>query len=158
MSLGNEKGCDITVFNEIGDCFTTGICFGFLTNFAKGFAYVKTKRFKSGFIMVRDRAPLMGGMIGVWGTLYHVFYCILKNYRKTGDLSNIVYSGFLVSVVMNIRTSGLKAALESGIISGMFLLIICGIIQAQNEALKKRQTMQQNIEYTKAVNEKNRKL
>ncbi len=151
-----DKGCDITIFNEIGDCFTTGIVFGGLWNFAKGFSYVPKNRFKAGIFMVRDRAALMGGSIGVWGTLYHLIYCGIKMYRQTSDIVNVVYSGFLVSVIINIRSSGFKAAFQSGIGTGLFLLIICGMLQGQAEAKKKHDIMRQNIEYSKNINAKNR--
>ncbi len=69
---------------------------------------------------------------------------------------NVVYSGFLVSVIINIRSSGFKAAFQSGIGTGLFLLIICGMLQGQAEAKKKHDIMRQNIEYSKNINAKNR--
>jgi len=150
-----DKGCDITIFNEIGDCFTTGIAFGVLWNFFKGFAIgVPKHRLKSGILLLRDRACLTGGFLGAWGTLYQIFYCSFKSYRKQTDILNLLYAGFSVSFVMNIRSSGFRAALESGIWSGCFLLIISGLIQVQLDANKK-ENLRKNIEYTKKINSNN---
>jgi hypothetical protein len=132
------------------------MAFGCVWNFFKGFAAVPNNRWRTGIQLLRDRAPLMGGSIGVWGTLYQIFYCSIKSYRKKTDIANVLYSGFLVSTVINIRSSGLRVAIESGIWSGIFLLIICAMLQVQIEANKKKETLRKNIEYTKQVNEQNR--
>src|SRR5690349_11652475 len=105
----SQTKCDITIFNNIGNSFSTGIILGALWNFPKGLILSERgKKLRGALVLVRDKAPMMGGFIGAWGLMFSVFECGFRRYRGKDDLNNLVYAGFAVAFSLNLRSLGPK--------------------------------------------------
>ena len=124
MSSMNTVPCPGRIFVDLGDAFATGACLGSIWYFAKGAYYsVRKERMRGGLQLVASRAPILGGSFAMWGCIFSISSCGMVYLRQREDPINSVVAGFTTGFVLAIR-GGLRNAMRSGIIGGLFLGII----------------------------------
>jgi import inner membrane translocase subunit TIM17 len=148
----NTVPCPGRIMIDLGDGFSTGCCLGALWYFVKGSYYaVRRERIKGGLLLLRSRAPILGGSFAMWACIFSVSSCFMVYLRQREDPINSVIAGFSTGFVLAIR-GGLRNAFRSALIGGLFLGIIEGIMVILQQYQKRTQIIQENsavIKYKK---------
>jgi import inner membrane translocase subunit TIM17 len=140
----NTVPCPGRIFNDLGDAFATGTALGTIWYFAKGAYYsVRKERVRGGIQLVANRAPILGGSFAMWGCIFSISNCCMVYLRNREDPINSVVAGFTTGFVLAIR-GGIRNAMRSAIIGGLFLGIIEVIMVIYQQWDKKRQIVEQN--------------
>jgi len=98
--------------------------------------------------LLRSRAPILGGSFGMWACIYSLSCCTMVYIRKREDAINSVIAGFSTGFILAIR-GGLRNALRSGVIGGLFLGIIETVMIVYAQKQRRDQIIQQNKEVKK---------
>jgi import inner membrane translocase subunit TIM17 len=148
----NTVPCPGRIITDLGDGFSTGCALGAIWYFIKGSYYaVRRERVKGGLMLLRSRAPILGGSFAMWACIFSISSCIMVYIRQREDPFNSVVAGFSTGFVLAIR-GGLKNAVRSAIIGGLFLGIIESIMVMHQQYQKRQQILEENkmiIKYKK---------
>jgi import inner membrane translocase subunit TIM17 len=140
----NTVPCPGRIIIDLGDGFSTGCCMGALFYFLKGSYYaVRRERIKGGMMLLRSRAAILGGSFAMWACIFSVSSCIMVHIRHREDPFNSVIAGFSTGFVLAIR-GGLRNALRSAMVGGLFLGIIEGIMVIHQQYQKRSEFMMKN--------------
>ncbi len=140
----NTIPCPGRIIVDLGDGFSTGCALGAVWYFIKGSYYaVRRERIKGGLMLVRSRAPILGGSFGMWACIFSVSCCGMVYLRQREDPFNSVVAGFTTGFVLAIR-GGMRNAFRSAIIGGLFLSIIEGMMIMHQQYQKKKQVIEEN--------------
>jgi import inner membrane translocase subunit TIM17 len=140
----NTVPCPGRIIIDLGDGFSTGCALGALWYFVKGSYYaVRRERIKGGLMLLRSRAPILGGSFAMWACIFSVSSCIMVYIRQREDPINSVIAGFSTGFVLAIR-GGFRNAFRSAIIGGLFLGIIEGMM-VMHQQYQKRSQVQEEI-------------
>jgi mitochondrial import inner membrane translocase subunit TIM17 len=145
----NTVPCPGRIIIDLGDGFSTGCALGALWYFVKGSYYaVRRERIKGGLMLLRSRAPILGGSFAMWACIFSVSSCIMVYIRQREDPINSVIAGFSTGFVLAIR-GGFRNAFRSAVIGGLFLGIIEGIMVIHQQWQKRKQIVEENKMITK---------
>ena len=137
MSM-NHTPCPGRIISELGDGFSIGAILGSIWYMVKGSYYsVPKERLKGGLILVRKRAPILGGAFAMWAGLFCTTSCIMVYIRQKEDAINSIVGGAATGFVLAIR-GGVRKAIGPAIFGGVFLGVI-EVIGALFIAYNKRQ-------------------
>ncbi len=140
----NTVPCPGRIIIDLGDGFSTGCALGAIWYFIKGSYYaVRRERIKGGLMLLRSRAPILGGSFGMWACVFSISCCIMVRIRQREDPFNSVIAGFMTGFVLAIR-GGLRNAFRSAMIGGVFLGIVEGIMIIHQQWQKKKQIVEEN--------------
>lgn len=140
----NTVPCPGRIIVDLGDGFSTGCALGAIWYFIKGSYYaVRRERIKGGLMLLRSRAPILGGSFAMWACIFSVSSCIMVYIRQREDPFNSVIAGFSTGFVLAIR-GGLKNAMRSAIIGGLFLGIIECLMVMHQQYQKRKQIVEEN--------------
>lgn len=140
----NTVPCPGRIIIDLGDGFSTGCALGAIWYFVKGSYYaVRRERIKGGLMLLRSRAPILGGSFCMWACIFSVSSCCMVYLRQREDPINSVIAGFTTGFVLAIR-GGLRNACRSAVIGGLFLGIIEGIMVMHQQYQKRKQIIDEN--------------
>ncbi len=123
MSM-NHIPCPGRIVTELGDGFSIGAVLGSIWYFTKGCYYsVPKERLKGGLVLVRQRAPILGGAFCMWAGIFSATSCIMVYIRKKEDPINSIVGGAATGFILAIR-GGFRRALPQAIFGGLFLGVI----------------------------------
>ena len=70
---------------------------------------VRRERLRGGLLLLRSRAPILGGSFGMWACIYSLSCCTMVYIRKREDAINSVIAGFstgfILAIICNLRVS-----------------------------------------------------
>jgi import inner membrane translocase subunit TIM17 len=145
----NTVPCPGRIVIDLGDGFSTGCVLGALWYFAKGSYYaVRRERIKGGLMLLRSRAPILGGSFGLWAGVFSISCCIMVRIRQKEDPINSIIAGFSTGFILAIR-GGLRTACRNALIGGIFLTIIEGLMIMYQQSQKRTQIIEENKMYNK---------
>ena len=80
-------------------------CFaGCIAYFIRGMWFSpKKERFRGGILLLKRRAPVLGGSIALWGGLFSMTDCLLIHLRNKNDYLNPIAAGFFTGGFLAIR-------------------------------------------------------
>jgi import inner membrane translocase subunit TIM17 len=140
----NTVPCPGRIIIDLGDGFSTGCALGAMWYFVKGSYYsVRRERIRGGLSLLRSRAPILGGSFAMWACIFSISSCGMVLIRQREDPINSVIAGFTTGFVLAIR-GGLRNAMRSAIIGGLFLGIIEGIMVVHQQWQKRKQILEEN--------------
>jgi len=120
----NHVPCPGRIVSELGDGFSIGVVMGTLWYFMKGaYCSPRDERFRGGLILVRQRAPILGGSFGMWAGIYAASSCVLIYFRQKEDFVNSIVAGGATGFILSIR-GGLRRAIFPAISGAVFLGVI----------------------------------
>ena len=123
MSM-NHIPCPGRIVSELGDGFSIGAVMGSLWYMGKGAFYsVPKERVKGGLLLVRKRAPILGGAFAMWAGLFCTTSCIMVYFRGKEDAINSIVGGAATGFILAIR-GGVRKAIFPAIFGGVFLGVI----------------------------------
>ncbi len=142
----NQIPCPARIWSDLGDGFATGCVLGSIWYFGKG-AYnsVRRERFKGGILLVRNRAPVLGGSFAMWACIFSISSCTLGYIRGHEDALNSIASGFVTGFVLSFR-NGLRGGIRNGIFGAVFLGIIEGMVNFMTMYQKREELKQKIVE------------
>jgi len=140
----NTVPCPGRIVIDLGDGFSTGCALGAIWYFIKGSYYaVRRERMKGGLMLLRSRAPILGGSFAMWACVFSISSCIMVYIRQREDPFNSVVAGFSTGFILAIR-GGFRNAMRSAIIGGLFLSIIESMMVMHSQYQKRKQIIEQN--------------
>lgn len=100
-------------------------CFaGCIAYFIRGMWFSpKKEKFYGGIVLLKKRAPVLGGSFALWGGLFSLTECSLIHLRNKEDFLNPIAGGFLTGGVLAIR-AGTRIAFRNAIMGGIILGMI----------------------------------
>lgn len=145
----NTVPCPGRIIIDLGDGFSTGCALGALWYFVKGSYYaVRRERIKGGLMLLRSRAPILGGSFAMWAGCFSTSCCVMVYFRQKEDPINSIIAGCSTGFVLAIR-GGFRNACRSGIIGGIFLSIIEGIMVINQQWQKRKMIVEENKQIDK---------
>jgi import inner membrane translocase subunit TIM17 len=150
----NQVPCPGRIITELGDGFSIGVVMGSLWYFIKGAYYsVRDERIKGGLVLVRKRAPILGGSFAMWAGLFSISSCCMVYLREKEDPLNSVVGGAVTGFLLSIR-GGIRRAIPHGIFGGVFL----GVIEVVGVLFTSYQKRQEIIQINHQMNEMKRQM
>ena len=105
-----------TICERLGYGYMVGITAGACMYFCSGlFNAPRGQRLVTGFLSVRNRAPLLGGSVAMWSGSFAATSGYLKYYRQTDDEWNDTIGGGLTAFLIHLRSGGLYFAANQGL-------------------------------------------
>ena len=145
----NQVPCPGRIVHELGDGFSIGVILGGFWYMAKGaFHSVRDERIKGGLVLIRKRAPILGGSFAMWAGLFSVSSCAMVYLREKEDPLNSVVGGAVTGFLLSIR-GGIRRAIPHGIFGGIFL----GVIEVVSVLFVSYNKRQEVIQQNKQMNE-----
>lgn len=140
----NTVPCPGRIVIDLGDGFSTGCILGTIWYFGKGFYFaVRRERIKGGLMLVRSRAPILGGSFGLWAGVFSISNCVMVQIRQKEDPFNSIIAGFSTGFVLAIR-GGVRTAMRNALVGGIFLTIIESLMIVWHQHQKKNQIIEEN--------------
>ncbi len=153
MSM-NHIPCPGRIVTELGDGFSIGAILGTFWYLAKGAYYsVPKERIKGGLVLVRQRAPILGGAFAMWAGIFSATSCVMVYIRKKEDPINSVVGGAATGFILAIR-GGVRRAIPQAIFGGIFL----GVIELVSVLFISYQKRQEVIMINKQMNDFKRQM
>jgi mitochondrial import inner membrane translocase subunit TIM17 len=107
--------------DDFGSAFSMGCLFGSIIYALKGMWYAPmSQRLYGGLVLLKKRAPVLGGSFALWGGIFSVTECSLIHLRNKEDRINPIVSGFVTGAVLAVR-AGPRVSLRNGIFGGLLL-------------------------------------
>lgn len=113
---------------------------------------MRRERLKGGLLLLRSRAPILGGSFGMWACIYSLSCCTMVYFRGREDAINSVVAGFSTGFILAIR-GGFRNALKSGVFGGLFLAIIETVMIIWAQKQRRDAIIAQNNEVKKMKGE-----
>lgn len=101
-----EQPCPYRIIDDFGGAFSMGCFAGCIAYFIRGMWFSpKKERFYGGVLLLKKRAPVLGGSFALWGGLFSMTDCALIHVRQTQDYINPIVAGFFTGGFLAIRGS-----------------------------------------------------
>lgn len=150
----NLVPCPGRIVSDLGDGFSIGVILGCMWYSIKGAYYaVRDERLKGGLVLVRKRAPILGGSFAMWAGLFGASSCMMVWLREKEDPLNSIVGGAVTGFLLAIR-GGVRRALPQAVFGGIFL----GVIEVVGIIFTNYQMRQQVIEANRQQNEMRRQM
>lgn len=148
-----ELPCPFRIIDDFGGAFSMGCFAGCLVYFVRGMWYSPRKeRLFGGVMLLKKRAPVLGGSFAMWGGLFSLTDCILIHLRKKEDYLNPIAAGFVAGGLLAIRAGSriaFRNAIFGGLILGCIQMVEIIMIKWQARAQISQSVEMQEQEYQK---------
>ena len=99
-----ELPCPVRIVDDFGGAFSMGCLAGTIIHFIRGCWYSpKKERLYGGIMLLKKRAPVLGGSFALWGGLFSSTDCLLLHFRQKEDYINPIVAGFVTGGLLAIR-------------------------------------------------------
>ena len=99
-----ELPCPVRIIDDFGGAFAMGCVGGCILHFIRGCYYSpKKERLFGGLMLMKKRAPVLGGSFAIWGGIFSSSECALIHFRQKEDFINPTVAGFITGGVLAIR-------------------------------------------------------
>lgn len=99
-----ELPCPYRIIDDFGGAFSMGCAAGSILYFVKGMWFApKKERLFGGIMLLKKRAPVLGGSFALWGGMFSTVDCILIHLRNKEDYINPIVAGFATGGLLAFR-------------------------------------------------------
>jgi import inner membrane translocase subunit TIM17 len=136
-----REPCPGRIVNDLGGAFAMGAVTGAGWYAFKGARSApRGDRLIGSLMMVKRRAPILGGNFAVWGGLFSTFDCAIAHATGKEGMVSAVASGAITGAVLAAR-SGKSAMIRSGVVGGVLLFLIEGVAHLMGRMMDPNQHM-----------------
>ncbi|KRX95114.1 Mitochondrial import inner membrane translocase subunit Tim17-B, partial [Trichinella pseudospiralis] len=112
-----REPCPWRIVDDCGGAFSMGLVGGGIFHYIRGVKHSPagfSKRLMSGFTMLKERAPIVGGQFAIWGGVFSAVDCTLVKLRRKEDPWNSIASGAITGAIITVR-NGIGTMIGSAI-------------------------------------------
>ena len=112
----------------------------------------RKERLFGGVMLLKKRAPVLGGSFALWGGLFSMTDCLLIYFRQKEDYINPVIAGFVTGGILAIRAGtriAFRNAVFGGLILGCIQMVEIVMLKWQARAAITQSVQMQEDEYMK---------
>ncbi|KRY90149.1 Mitochondrial import inner membrane translocase subunit Tim17-B, partial [Trichinella pseudospiralis] len=123
-----REPCPWRIVDDCGGAFSMGLVGGGIFHYIRGVKHSPagfSKRLMSGFTMLKERAPIVGGQFAIWGGVFSAVDCTLVKLRRKEDPWNSIASGAITGAIITVR-NGIGTMIGSAIMGGVILAMLEG--------------------------------
>ena len=94
-------------------------------------------------MLLKKRAPILGGSFALWGGIFSITDCTLTGIRNKEDAFNQITAGAVTGGVLAFR-AGHRVAFKNALFGGLILCSICIVEKVMIKAGRKKELEMQN--------------